>query len=193
MYGNNEKKALYDVLSDEVRIFFSNLKSCKTNLKNGNIKHFELKTKDVEKSQSIFLPKTSIKKNGFYITHLKKMKGMNIKLDLNDIGDSRLIYDKENNEYYLSIPYYKKTIKNDNKIRVVSIDPGEKIFVSFYSEINYGHIGKNIRNKILPIEKKIRRYQRTSSNKKNDNKEINGKKMRDYKLNKIKSKYTQKI
>lgn len=191
LYGLNEKNAPYDILSDEVRIFFSNLKSCKTNLKNGNIKHFELKSKDVSKSQSIFLPKTSIKNNGFYISHLKNMKGVNLKLNLDDIGDSRLIYDKENNEYYLSIPYYKKITKNNNKIRVVSIDPGEKIFASFYSEINYGHIGKNIRNKILPIEKKIRRYQRILSNKKNDYKEINGKRLRDYKFNKIKTKYNK--
>jgi len=108
LYELNEKNAPYDILSDEVRIFFSNLKSCKTNLKNGNIKHFELKSKDVSKSQSIFLPKTSIKSNGFYLSHLKNMKGVNLKLNLDDIGDSRLICDKENNEYYLSIPYYKK-------------------------------------------------------------------------------------
>jgi len=178
LYNNNEKNAPYDILSDEVRIFFSNLKSCKTNLKNRNIKHFELKSKDVSKSQSIFLPKTSIKSNGFYLSHLKNMKGVNLKLNLDDIGDSRLIYDKENNEYYLSIPYYKKITKNNNNIRVVSIDSGEKIFASFYSEINYGHIGKNIRNKILPIEKKIRRYQRILSNKKNDYKKINNTKLR---------------
>lgn len=192
IYGNNEKNAPYAVLSDEVRIFFSNLKSCKTNLKNKNIKHYELKSKDVSKSHSIFLPKSSIKKNGFYITHLKTMKGMNIKLDLNDIGDSRLIHDKENDEYFLSIPYYQKIIKSDNKINIVSIDPGEKIFASFYSEKNYGHIGKNIRNKILPIEKKIRRYQRILSNKTNDYKVINGQILRDYKKNKIINKYNKK-
>ncbi len=44
IYGNNDKKAPYDMLTDEVRIFFSNLKSCKSNLKNGKIKHFELKS-----------------------------------------------------------------------------------------------------------------------------------------------------
>ena len=83
LYKNNNKNAPYDILSDEVRIFFSNLKSCKTNLKNKNIKHFELKSKDVSKSQCIFLPKTSIKNNGFYLNHLKNMKGVNLKLKLN--------------------------------------------------------------------------------------------------------------
>ena len=190
LYGNKDKKAPYDMLSDEVRIFFSNLKSCKTNLKNGNIKHFKLKSKDITKSQSIFLPKTSIKGKGFYLSYLGDIKGFNLdKIDLSTIGDSRLIYDKINNKYTISIPYYKKKINNEKKIRVVAIDEGEKIFASYYSEVGYGHLGKNIRNKILPIEKKIRRYQRILSNKQNDYKLINNKRLRDYKLEKIRKKY----
>ena len=193
LYGNNNKSAPYDILSDEVRIFFSNLKSSQTNLKNKNIKTFELKSKDVSKSHSIFIPKTSIKNDGFYTRYLKNMKGMeNNNINLSDIGDSRLIHDKVNNQYYLSIPYYKKITKLKNRIRVVSIDPGEKIFMSFFSEINYGHIGKNIRNKILPIEKKIRRYQSILSNKMNSNKKINGKRLIYNKLDKIKEKYIKK-
>ena len=39
-----------------------------------------MKSKDISKSQSLFLPKTCIKKEGFYISHLGKMIGMkNIK------------------------------------------------------------------------------------------------------------------
>ena len=45
MYQKKDKKCPYDMLTDEVRIFFSNLKSCKTNLKNKNIKKFKLKQK----------------------------------------------------------------------------------------------------------------------------------------------------
>ena len=193
LYGKNDKNTPYDVLTDEVRIFFSNLKSCQTNLKNKNIKFFKLKSKDVSKSQSIFLPKTSIKNDGFYMNHLKKMKGMeNMNINLSDIGDSRLIYDKINNNYYLSISYHKSIIKSNDKIRVVSLDPGEKIFLSFFSEINYGHIGKNIRNKILPIEQKIRHYQRMLSNKMNENKKVNGKCIIFKKQKKILEKYKKK-
>lgn len=194
IYGNNIKNAPYDMLSDEVRIFFSNLKSCNTNLKNGNIKYYELKSKDISKSQSIFLPKTCIKNNGFYLNHLNKMKGMEkLKIDLSNINDSRLIFDRQNKKYFLCIPYQEKIKSKLNKQRVVSIDEGEKIFLSYYSEIGYGHIGKDIRNKILPIEKKIRRCQRILSNKKNDNKEVNGKILREYKLKKIKEKNKNKV
>ena len=117
----------------------------------------------------------------------------NIKMNLSDIGDSRLIHDKINNQYYLSIPYYKQITKLNNKIRVVSLDPGEKIFLSYFSELNYGHIGKNIRNKILPIEQKIRHYQRILSNKMNENKKVNGKYLILKKQKKIKEKKNKKI
>jgi putative transposase len=196
LYSNNEKDAPYDMLTDEVRIFFSNLKSCISNLKNGHIKHFELKSKDVSKSQSVFLPKTSIKKEGIYISHLGIMKGMdNIKkIDLKYINDSRLLIDKTNkkNEYYLCITYNEKNKETTNRIRVCSLDPGESVFNTCFSEIGYSHLGIKMRNKILPIEQKIRRYQRILSNKQNDYKIINGKRLRDYKLEKIKEKYTKK-
>lgn len=196
LYGNNELE-VYDMLTDEVRIFFSNLKSCNTNITNGNIRHFTMKSKDVSKSQSIFLPKTCIKKNGFYISYLGKMKGMNNikKLDLSTICDSRLTIDKsgKNNEYYLCITYNQKNKEKTNKFSVVALDPGEKIFQTYFSQEGYGNIGINIRNKILPFEQKIRRYQRILKNKINDRKKINNIKLCDYKLKKMKEKGKQFI
>jgi putative transposase len=193
IYGNNDKKAPYDILTDEVRIFFSNLKSCKSNLKNGNIKHFDLKSKDISKSQSVFLPKTCINKNGFYISHLKNMKGFEkIDIDLKKINDSRLIYDKINKKYYLCLPYQEKIKEKRKKIRMISLDPGEKNFLSYFSEIGYGILGKNIRNKILPLEKQIRIYQRILSTKRNTTYERDNKRVSDYILSKIKSKYSKK-
>jgi len=193
IYGDNDKKAPYDMLSDEVRIFFSNYKSCKTNLKNGNIKHFELKSKDTSKSQSVFLPKTCVNKNGFYTSYLKNMKGFEkIDIDLKKINDSRLIFDKKNKKYYLCFPYQEKIKEKTNKIRIVSLDPGEKNFLSYFSEIGYGILGKNIRTKILPLEKQIRIYQRILSTKRNLTYERDGKSVSKYVLSKIKSKYSKK-
>ena len=193
LYKNKSKNTPYDILTDEVRIFFSNLKSCVTNKKNGNIKHYELKTKNTSKSQSIFIPKTSFKSDGFYMSHLGKMKGIDkLNISLSNINDSRLIIDKKNKKYYLCVPYQEQIKDKKNKIRVVSIDEGEKIFLTYFSEIGYGYIGKDIRKKILPIEEKIRRYQRILSNKENDCKVINGKVLREEKLEKIKKKYFKK-
>ena len=196
IYGDEDKDAPYDMLSDEVGVFFSNLKSCNTNLKNKNIKHFKLTSKDVSGSQSAFIPKTCIKKDGFYLSLLGKMKGMNnIKnIDLTKICDSRLLIDKskKEKEYYLCVPYFVKSKVIKNKIRVVALDPGEKVFQSYFSELGYGQIGINMRNKILLIEKKIRRYQRILSQKRNDNKLVDGKTLREYKKAKIIAKYKKK-
>ena len=196
LYGNNEKDAPYDMLTDEVRIFFSNLKSCISNLKKGHIKHFKLTSKDISKSQSVFIPKLSIKYDGFYLSHLGKMKGMdNIrKINLKYINDSRLLIDKtyKRNEYYLCITYNEKNKEIKNKIRVCALDPGESVFNTCFSEFGYSHLGIKMRNKLLPIEQKIRRYQRILSNKQNDYKIINGTRLRDYKLDKIKEKYSKK-
>lgn len=52
--NGNEKKAPYDVLTDEVRLFCSNLKSAKTNLQNCNINHYEMKYKNVFKKAVYF-------------------------------------------------------------------------------------------------------------------------------------------
>ena len=77
-------------------------------------------------------------------------------------------------------------------MRVVALDPGEKVFQSYFSELGYGQLGINMRNKILAIEKKIRRYQRILSQKRNDNNLVNGKSLREYKKYKIIEKYKKK-
>ena len=166
LYGDNAKPAPYDMLTDEVKKFSSNLKSCFSNLKNRNITHFKMKYKSRVKGRSVMIPKTSIQNDGFYKRHLGKMIGLNIK-KINKLQDSRVIYDKLENKYYVSIPRNVSIILENGKQSFVAMDPGEKIFQSFYGPNGYGNIGKNIRCKILKEEKKIRRFQRILSNGKN--------------------------
>lgn len=166
LYGDNDKNCPYDILTDEIRIFLSNLKSNFTNLKNKNITHFEMTHKNILKKQCIFIPKSSIKKDSFYKSHLKSMIGMK-NINIENIGDSRLYYDKINKKYSISIPVYSNIKTIENKEEIVSLDPGEKIFMSYYGLNEYGHIGKDIRVEILKEEKKIRKFQRILSRKKN--------------------------
>ena len=64
----------YDTLTDEVRIFCSNLKSCHTNLNNNNIKHFVMHHIDSLKYKSILISKKiNNKKNGIFPNILKKI------------------------------------------------------------------------------------------------------------------------
>ena len=76
LYGEDGKPAPYDILTDEVRIFCSNLKSCRTNLENGNIDSFTMKPKSNRNGQCLFIPKTAIGKKTFYVSHLRHMIGM---------------------------------------------------------------------------------------------------------------------
>jgi len=166
LYGENEKNCPYDTLTDEVRIFLSNLKSCYTNLNNGHITNFTLTYKNVLKKQCIFIPKTAIKNNSFYKNILGVMKGMN-NVNIENICDSRLYYDKVTKKYNLCIPYHETKKIINEKEEVVALDPGEKIFLSYFAINDYGHLGKNIRTEILKEEKKIRKFQKIYSKKKN--------------------------
>lgn len=55
---------------------------------------------------------------------------------------------------------FVKEIKNIKKRqKIVALDPGEKIFLTFYSLEKYGKIGENMREKILGILKRISKLQ----------------------------------
>lgn len=174
LYGDGKKPCTYDILTDEVRVFCSNLKSCESNLENGNIKFFIMKYRNTYKSQTILIPKKSINTNGIFTTILGKLNNK-LTFDHNKISDSRLLYDKRKKKYYLLVPTLceKQKINIPNET-VASIDPGEKIPFTIYSLNHCSKIGENIRIPILKYQGKIRQTQKIID--KNVNK--NGNKIR---------------
>src|SRR5208282_5349931 len=56
----------YNIMSYEVKIFCENVKSCITQIKNRNIKHYEFNYKNTKKHHTITIEKKNINKNGFY-------------------------------------------------------------------------------------------------------------------------------
>ena len=188
LYGKSKKPCPYDMLTDEVRIFCSNLKSCKSNKENGNIKKFDMKHKNQKKNNMcIFVPKTAVNNGNIYKTYLGKMEGLD-KLQKNT-NDCRINYLKYENRYELLVTVHigKKKIKNREK--KVALDPGEKVFIAYYSENKFGKIGENIREKILKEEQKIRKFQRILNQKIN----LNGDTLKNKKgiERKIKKAYTK--
>jgi len=170
-YGDKDKPAPYDMLTDEVRIFCSNLKSCKTNMSRSHISHYELKPRNIYeyKFRSIFIPKTSITKNSIYGRHLGKINGMeNVDLKIVNL-DCRLIYNKLFASYTLLTPILKERIEIENRESIVALDPGEKIFLTLFSPNNIGFIGDNVRDIFLRIRDRIAFLQRVL--KKGNNKE----------------------
>ena len=196
IYEDNEKKAPYDILTDEVRAFCSNLKSALSNLENDNISHFKLKYKEYIKSSSILIVSSSLSKKGIYTSHLGSMKGLkNVNINFDNVLDSRLIYDKVSNKYYMNIVVKEpKTNNNKNRAPVVALDPGEKKFIAFYGLYDYGYIGNDIRKEILKEEQKIRKYQRIlNKNKNKHNKPLKHKNAISKKIQKVYNKIHNKV
>jgi len=155
-----KKNCPYDTLSDELRSFCSNLKSCFTNFKNNGIP-FTMKEKKMKKSYSLMIPIISITKKGIFPTYLGET---NLNIDVKDVkGDSRLIYDKRENKFSLSYPIYVDVKPKEDKQKTCALDPGESIFQTYYSLDGYGTIGENVRKNILEYEYKIRKLQRIIS------------------------------
>ena len=73
VFNDKNKNCPYDVLTDEVRVFCSNIKSCESNLKNHNIYKYKVRPRNnTLKIKSILIPSKSISKNGIFSTLLGK-------------------------------------------------------------------------------------------------------------------------
>ena len=167
LYGKNEKDCPYDILTDEVRKFCSNLKSCSTNLEEKNIKKFTLHYLNKYRDQyNIFIPKNAINKKSIYGSHLGKIKGLE---NLSKIEcDCRLLYSKKKNKYWVCVPtIVKRKVIDTKRESVVGIDEGEVIFVTYHGENSFGEIGKGMRQIILKELGKIERMQKILARRKN--------------------------
>jgi putative transposase len=177
-YNNNiksdSKPIPYDMITDELRIFCSNLKSCRTNLKNKNQKHYTIKHQEyIRNSRSILLPKLSITDKGLFPTILGKSKFFNKKVielvNQNKVAsDSRLIYDYVLRKVFLIIPLYKpKKYDSKNKEKFIALDPGVRIFQTYYGEKSCGTIGEDANLLYKKINDKIEKLKGILINNKN--------------------------
>jgi len=187
LFGENKKPVPYDVLTDVVKQFCTNIKSCFTNLKKKHIKHFKMKLIIKPISHSILIPKKSINSSGFFPSIFGEINGFE-KIETDEIEcDSRLIY--KNGEFYLKCPMKVKT-KTQDKNNIVALDPGERNFLAFYSPNESGLIGTNLRETILKIQTKISIIDRAIARRRNRN----GTKLKNLqKLKKRKRNYHTKI
>jgi putative transposase len=108
----------------------------------GKPKRFNFKSRK-ETKQSCFIPKTAIKHDGIY----PAISGRNAKLFKEqlpeDVRDSRLIW--RNRNWYLAIPHNKKIQpSSESQTSVVSLDPGIRSFISFYSPNVSGELGVDV-------------------------------------------------
>jgi putative transposase len=161
--GNVIKKPAPDeTLKGVIKTFCKDLEENRTRkIKDKNF-NFEMNYKDTKNRHTIIVSNRNISKDGIFINSMGKLECKQWKkiTDKYKIEKECLLtHNKQLNKYYLHIVFNKKykTIKNRKKI--VAIDEGEKIFLTFYSENNYGKIGDNMRVKIIKLLRKKNKIQ----------------------------------
>jgi len=179
IFRDKDKLCPYDILSDEVRVFCSNIKSCETNLANKHIYKYTVRrrTNDIKYIKSILIPSKSININGIFSNKLGK-NNINILSkfidfdNFDNIQDSRLIYIPQYNKFILKLVNKEQKINCNNKKEFISLDPGERIFNSYFASDSYGFFGKDLHKIYLDIRNKISRWKKKikkNKNKKNNN------------------------
>ena len=154
----------YAVLEDEVRVYCSNLKSCLTNKKNGNIRHFRLRERKSKRDfKTLLIPSNHVTGDGFYKSYLGPIKNFRDLVPEEVKCDCRLVYDRKAKKFYLNIPrYHDKKLNPDKKPLWVG-DPGEVVFMSYYAMDEYGYMGENMRIPLLKCRNAISLLQRILS------------------------------
>ena len=154
-----------------IKDLVSNFKSCFTRLKKKQIFHFTMKPK----SKNSTLETINISHEHSHIVNFGKsikMHGMEISLN-ETLGNMEISHNmrlsKENGEYIIHIPYFttkEKIKKNCNSTEeVISLDPGIRTFLSYYSpKGEIGSIGNDF-NTFLN-----KQYKKLNSNKKPNSK-----------------------
>jgi IS605 OrfB family transposase len=176
LYKTNKKGCPYDILTDEVRVFCSNIKSCETKLHQKMIKNYTIsKRKPNRQIKSILIPKKAINNKGIFVGLLGANNNLSKYIKNNNILDSRLIYDLPTNTFTLNL--ITKHEKNENYIKetqkeFISLDPGENIFCSYFASDSYGYFGKDMykiyiekRNKISKLQHILTKYKIRNKNK----------------------------
>jgi len=126
-----------DIRAGAIRDLVKNHKTAFSNLKNGNIRSFNMSYCKKKHCPSIEIPKTAIKlDNGLsiykrYITDkIKISKKDNINYTIE--YDCRLQY--KNNRWFLIIPIKREVRKINNRVKWCSLDPGVRTFQTIYSD-----------------------------------------------------------
>ena len=110
-----------------------------------------------EPKQSCFIPKSAVSQDGIYPTILGKIRFAETLPD--EIGDCRLV--SYGGRWYLSVPHrVKRAIAESQGGRFVSLDPGVRTFITWYSAESCGKIGAHDFGRIQRLCLGARRFRR---------------------------------
>ncbi|BCS82559.1 transposase [Cotonvirus japonicus] len=139
-------KVPYCVISDTIKEFVSNVKSCITKMSKGLITEFKFKPRKYNRiCSSIPIESHYTKITGFYPSYFGEIKTNEESFSWLDIQhDYKLIYDKYSDKYYIHVPKYiyrnKPLIKNP----IAVMDPGARTFQTVYGMDHVITIGDDL-------------------------------------------------
>jgi IS605 OrfB family transposase len=141
------------VLDEIINQAVSNYKTCITNLKNGTIKKFRVRSWKYQRRRYILKFEPDRFYNGTFRGLLKNILASSSLVDIQ--STTTLQYDRDTKKYILLVP-----ISNKPKDRVTNdldcgIDLGVRTFASVYSENKVITVGNDLINKIEKCHKKI--------------------------------------
>jgi len=169
------------ILDGAIKLAVSNYKSALTNYRKGDIKRFKIKLWKFNKTIKILDVEKTYFSNK---TMCKSVFGNKIEcfldnkeFNLNNIKqvykcDCKIQYNKLTDKFILLVPEIIKTKQNNNKINLISLDPGIRTFMTGLSDNEVLKIGSNISKKIRKKNKKIEKINKHEHIKKSDKKKI---------------------
>lgn len=89
--------------------------------------------------QGCFIPKSAVSSHGVYHTILGSLRMTEPIPDQKK--DSRLTL--QNGQYHLTVPMATQQRPGETQARIVALDPGIRSFLTWFSETDTGHLGKN--------------------------------------------------
>ena len=156
---NKKFKTPVHTLNYAVQLACASYKSCLTNLKNGNIKYFNIRYLKKDKQSLIMdIEKCVINNKSFFTSVLGKEMKNKQNIDYITNHDCKLHYNRNKNRFTLLVPKdISKIINTKNENEYISIDLGLRSLMNCKTKNQYIKIGTNIQKEtkkhILKIDK----------------------------------------
>ena len=169
---NKKFKTPIHTLNYAVQLACASYKSCLTNLKNGNIKYFNVRYIKKNKPSLIMdIEKCVINKKSFFTSILGKEIKNNQNIEYITNHDCKLHYNRNKNRFTLLIPKEVERIIN-NKNKYISIDLGLRTLMNCKTNNQYIKIGTNIQKETKKYILKIDKYKKLKNLKNNKKEKI---------------------
>ncbi len=159
----------YDSKSLAVQQCTTAYKSALTNLKNGNIDHFDIGFLNKKQTNQIFFVDSrayDFKKSYIFPRRLKEDKFLRTKEKVPTTDCSNLVILKTKpGRWFLCIPKIKDSTYKESGYEHVFIDPGSRTFLTCYNpKLGYFKLGDGFANKeLMPLGKKVDKLQSVRS------------------------------